>query len=216
MRQVAKRLAATALMAALTACQPIHGGEGQIGMRVQFPGEGFQVKMIPEATTSIRVTVSGEGLSSPKTATLTRTQPSIVLTVPAGTKTIDAVAADSQGKILALGKGQATVIALGKVTATVVLSPAPDASPTPSPSPSSSTPADVPPGSSPPPVGATTSPPPPSATPTPDPIATPDPTSTANSGGGTLAGPTPQPSPEPSVQINVTPGGIPTFGYSDL
>jgi hypothetical protein len=206
MRQVAIKLATAALAAVLAACQPLpHGGAGQIGMRVQFPGDGFQIKAIPDETASIRVTISGEGLTSPATSNLTRMQPSLLIKVPEGAKTVSAVAVDAAGKTLAQGSATVTVIANVKVTAQVVLAPEPDVTPTPTPSPTPSSPPEptaTPTSNSPTPT--------PTTTPTPIPTATPD-----GSSGGALATPTPPPQAV-NADIDVQAGATTTIGHQDL
>ena len=205
MRQAAFRAAITAsILAVIAACQPVGSGSGQIGLRMQFPQPGFKVKLIPDGTRSVQVSISGEGLDSPRTAILTPGSPSLVIVVPSGPKSITALAMDESGKPLGRGSAQVTVVTQSKVTAVVTLQPDPTATPTPTPTPTPT----LPPRVEPTPTAAATPVPTVTTTPTPNPAATPI--------VGSLATPVPTPTPvQPDVdaQINVVPAPV---GVQDL
>jgi hypothetical protein len=201
MRQAATITALAGVLTAVLACQPLGQEQGQVGLRVQFPSAAFQVQVIPATTSRIEVAVSGEGMSGPQTASLTKSQPALTISVPAGPKQVTARAFDATGKPVASGSSAVTVIARSKVQAIVTLVPTPDASPSPSGDPSAVASSDPP--ASPPPTPA--SPPPPSPTPMPTaaPTATPTPV-----GGGALPTPTPTPVATVSGQIYVIPPNV--------
>ena len=206
MRQAAFRGAITAsVLAMVAACQPVGSGSGQIGLRMQFPQQGFQVKTIPDGTRSVQVSIAGDGLASPRTATLTPGQPSLLLEVPSGPKTITALAMDQAGKQLGRGSAQVTVVTQSKVTAVVTLQPDPAVGPSPSASPSPTPRVETSPTAGP------TRAPTPVPTSVPTPVPTPDPTVPPNS--GSLATPTPTPTPaqpdvEGQINIHTAPVGV--------
>lgn len=215
MRQVAFSTALAGLLAGAFACQPVGLGQGQgeVGLRVDFPAPAFQVQVIPATTARIEVVVSGEGMTSPLTSTLTKSSPSLVVSVPAGSKQVQARAFDATGKVVADGSAAVTVIARSKVQARVTLAPTPEASPSASPSgpavDASGNPVSPPPDvqTSPPPSPTpTTSPTPvPTTSPTAVPTATTTQAPSGGGGGGALATPTPTPVATVSAQIIVIP-----------
>ena len=192
MRRVAVSSLTALLVSAVVACQPLMGaGDGQIGVRVKFPTPGFHIATIPTGTTSIQVTVSGDGLTTALSQTLTPQSPEWTIAVPIGAKTVAATAMDASGSPLARATSQVSVVAQAQTTATLDLQPV--ATPTPSPEAT-------------PPAAATEAPPPPPAPPS-EPA--PAPTTPTN--------PAPTPTPPPGVQgqITVNGGTTPAVGTVD-
>lgn len=91
-------------------CAPVNQtstSSGVLSFKVKWPGQngGFKIKGIPAETTSIEITITGEGLTEALRESLTRTggsaEASTRFTLPLGSKTVLANAFDSNQKLLA-------------------------------------------------------------------------------------------------------------------
>lgn len=84
---------------------------GFIYTSVKFPNQNFKIKAIPSNTSLISVEITGKGLSESIKFTLSKDNPSrLIQQVPAGEKTVIAIAKDSDNKKLAEGTGNITVV----------------------------------------------------------------------------------------------------------
>lgn len=98
------------LMSGIYSCSVFNSGDGYLRLGVAFPQKSFTLKFIPEDTANIRVEVSGEGLSSALSLSLTRNEPSRTVKVPGGKKQVKATAFNQAGKVLATGSNSVDVI----------------------------------------------------------------------------------------------------------
>lgn len=134
MKQLIYGLAAALTLAACAS--PVHvTGTGGIRMSVRWPeSKGFQIKVIPANTQSLEIIVTGQGLSVPKSQTLTRAsgnQQTLEMELPVGSKRVVVRALSGSGEILADATDNIDVRPGQTSRLELDLNPMPLASPTP-------------------------------------------------------------------------------------
>ncbi|OPZ83005.1 MAG: hypothetical protein BWY76_02488 [bacterium ADurb.Bin429] len=101
----------------LASAPAITGDVGKVSMRIAWPAATTSSRMIPEAATRIEMKVTGPGIATPITGSITRPADTLTLSVPVGVnRVVELLSYDATDTLLSYGKKDSLMVGAGVTT----------------------------------------------------------------------------------------------------